>query len=449
MRLTATVTAVLVSTCALVWSAEPGADRERYWPQWRGPQATGVSSTATPPVEWSEGRNVRWKVETPGWGNSTPVVWGDRLYLTTAVATGESVPADSVPPPARAGGFRHPQVSSATEVQRFVVLAIERATGDLAWERSVGEGLPHEGRHEFGSFASPSPVTDGERVYASFGSRGLYALDMDGQVLWEKDLGDMTIKLGFGEGSSPALHEEKLLFAWDHEGQSFMVALDKRTGEEIWRVDRDEMTSWATPLVVEHGGGAQVVTSATGLVRSYDVETGSQIWQTAGMTLNAIPSPVVGDGVVYLTSGFRGNALLAIRLSEARGDLSDTGAIVWQLDRDTPYVPSPLLYEGKLYLLKRNSGVLSCLDARTGDQLYQERLPGVENVFASPVAADGRLYFTGREGTTLVIGTGPELEVLASNRLDEHFDASMALVDGDVYLRGRSHLYCISENEPE
>jgi outer membrane protein assembly factor BamB len=228
-----------------------------------------------------------------------------------------------------------------------------------------------------------------------------------------------------------------------------MLALDKRTGEEIWRVDRDEMTSWATPLVVEHGGRAQVVTSTTGLVRSYDVETGKQIWQTPGMTLNTIPSPVVGDGVVYLTSGFRGNALLAVRLSEARGDLAGTGAIAWRLDRDTPYVPSPLLYEGKLYLLKRNSGVLSCFDAGTGDQLYQERLPGIENVFASPVAADGRLYVTGREGTTLVIEPGRKLDLLASNRLDEHFDASMVLVDSDIYLRGRSHLYCISENRPE
>jgi outer membrane protein assembly factor BamB len=398
------------------------ADSDRFWPQWRGPLLTGVAPQGNPPVEWSETKNVKWKAEIPGQGSGTPVVWGDTIYLLTAV------PAAAPPGP-----------------QRFTILAIGRRDGRTIWQKVLREEVPHEGHHATNTFASASALTDGEHVYAFFGSRGLYALDLKGHVKWEKDLGDMNIKLGFGEAASPALHGDRLVVNWDHEGESFIVALDKRTGKELWRVPREERTSWTTPLVVEHAGRVQVITSATNRVRSYDLATGELVWQASGMTANAIPTPVHADGIVYLTSGFRGNALLAVKLAEARGDITNTPAVVWRYDRDTPYVPSPLLYGGQLYLLKGNSGVLSAFEARTGRKLYgEQRLEGVTNVYASPVGAAGRVYVAGRDGEVAVVAQGPEFKLLALNRLDDGFDASPVVVEGELYLRGRKSLYRIS-----
>tara|TARA_B000000460_G_scaffold220280_1_gene171754 strand:- start:569 stop:1339 length:771 start_codon:yes stop_codon:yes gene_type:complete len=251
---------------------------------------------------------------------------------------------------------------------------------------------------------------------------------------------------GFGEGTTPTLHGETLVVTWDHiGGQSFIVALDKRTGEERWRVNRDEIDTWATPLVVQHRGRAQVVAPAMDHVSSYDLETGEVVWQSRGTTMNAIPSPVHADGIVYVMSGYRGSNLQAIRLADAHGDITGTDALVWQLERDTPYVPSPLLYDDALYVIKSNDGILSVFDRLTGRPYYQlQRLEGVPNIFASPVGAAGRVYITGREGTTLVIRQGPSYEVMASNTLDDGFDASPAVVDNELYLRGYRHLYKIA-----
>lgn len=423
--------------------ARPGADPQRYWPQWRGPLMNGVAPHASPPVEWSETRNVRWKVAIPGKGSATPVVWGDRLYVLTAVP-GEKRAAAAAEPPGAAGG--PPRSLPPDTTQKFTVLALGRSDGKVLWERVVREEMPHEGTHATGSWASASAVTDGEIVFAHFGSRGLYALDADGKVLWEKDLGDMTVKMAFGEGSSPALGGDRLFVQWDHEGDSFIVALDRRTGRELWRQRREEKTSWASPLLVEHAGRTQVVTSATNKVRSYDAATGDLVWETTGMTQNAIPTPVNLDGLVILTSGFRGNALLAVKLAEARGDLAASQAVAWKLDRDTPYVPSPLLYGEELYFLKGNNGLLSCYNARTGERLYgPERLEGVPNVYASPVGADGRIYVTGREGQTAVVQRGSAFKLLATNVLEDGFDASPVAVDSELYLRGQRFLYRISE----
>jgi outer membrane protein assembly factor BamB len=408
----------------------------RYWPQWRGPHANGVSLTANPPLEWSETKNIRWKTEVPGRGSASPVVWGDRLFVLTAVPVG--VPGEASHAPR--GGLK------ARDVHRFMVLAIDRRNGRTLWERTAKEEQPHEPSHQDnGTWASSSAITDGAHVFAFFESRGLFAYDMEGKLLWQKDLGDKTMRNQFGEGSTPALHGNRLVVVWDHQGESFIVALDARSGEEIWRAKRDEIDSWATPLVVEHGGGAQVVTSGMNRLRSYDLETGAIVWHAAGLTMNPIPSPVASDGMVFATSGFRGNSLKAVRLADARGDITGSPAIAWTLDRDTPYVPSPLLYDGILYLLKTNSGVLSAYDAKTGTAHYQgQRLNGAPNVFASPVGAAGRVYIPGRDGTTAVIRHGPTFEVLAENALDDGFDASPALVDNEIYLRGYKSLYCIA-----
>lgn len=438
----------VVVFCVAMLAATTGAAQEaddstRFWPEWRGPLRTGVAPHGEPPVEWSESSHVRWKVPLPGLGSATPVIWEDRLFVLTAVPTVE--PAESGPGLFARLRRRIMGGVSATHVQRFLILAIDRHDGRVIWERVAREEAPHQGTHGTGTWASPSAVTDGEVVCASFGSRGVYCYDLDGNPLWATDLGDMRVKMSFGEGASPTLYRDLLIVPWDHEGESFIVAFDKRTGRERWRTARDERTSWSSPLVVELDEGAQVVTSATGAVRSYDLETGELLWWDEGVTQNAIPSPVSADGLVFVTSGYRGNRLAAIDLSLADGDISGSDAVVWSVDRNTPYVPSPLVHEGLLYVLKSNSGVLTTFDAPSGRLRYgPQRLNGIRNVYASPVAGAGRLYVSSREGTTVVLRTGPAFEVLATNTLDDGFDASPAIVGGEIYLRGRQFLYCIS-----
>ena len=418
-------------------------DASDNWHQWRGPAADGVAPHANPPLRWSNEENVAWRASIPGYGQSSPIVWGDLVFVTTAISVGMAPESHQLPDPE--GRERHPFVTPSTDVQQFRVLAIDRSTGGIAWTRTLRESVPHDGTHEDGSFASASPITDGELLFAHFGSNGLYALTLEGDFAWSADLGDMSVRRGFGEGASPAIHGDTLILTWDHHGESFIVAFDKTTGTEKWRTARDEITSWTTPLIVESGGRYQVVTSATQGVRGYDLENGTLLWESEGVTLNAIPSPVTADGLVFITSGYRGNVLRAIRLSEAKGDLSGSNAIVWSGDRDTPYVPSPLLYDGILYLIKSNSGILSALEAKTGRQLYLERLEDVPRVYASPVAAAGKVYIAGRDGATLVLAAGSNFEVLAINHLDDGFDTSPAIAGSDIYLRGKKTLYKIAE----
>ena len=328
-----------------------------------------------------------------------------------------------------------------------MIYAIDRKSGEINWQQTAVENLPHESTHPTGTWASNSPVTDGEHVYAYFGSQGLYCYDMQGSLQWKSDFGDMTIKLGFGEGSSPALHNDYLVINWDHERQSFLVALDKRTGKVRWKVKRDEKSSWSTPLIIDVNGSPQIITSATHRVRGNDLKTGALIWECGGMTDNVIPTPISNNGTLYVTSGFRGNALLAIRLSAAEGDITNSDAVLWRHDRDTPYTPSPLLYGNHLYFLKGNNGILTCLNAETGAPFYgPQRVEGMGDIYASPVGVDGRVYIVGRNGTTLVINHGNEYEVISRNVLDDEFSASPAIVGNEIYLRGRNALYCIAED---
>ncbi|HEX9722884.1 MAG TPA: PQQ-binding-like beta-propeller repeat protein, partial [Vicinamibacteria bacterium] len=338
--------------------------------------------------------------------------------------------------------------SPGTEaIHEFHVMALSRENGSTLWNQTARVERPHEGSRAEGTFASGSVVTEGENVIAFFGSRGLYCYDMNGNLRWEKDFGDMDIRNDFGEGATPALYGDTVVVTWDHQGPSFIVALNKNTGEETWRRDRDEVDTWATPLVVEHNGVAQVITAGTNRVRSYNLENGEILWEGDGLTANPIPSPVFADGVVYLMSGYRGNALRAIRLADAKGDVTGTSAVLWEHNRDTPYVPSPLLYENNLYFLKSNSAILTTIDARTGQPLYGPlRLEGLSEVYASPVGAAGRVYLLGRDGNTLVIENSPEFKILARNALDDGFDASPAIVGGEMYLRGYRNLYKIAAN---
>jgi len=438
----------LVGLSGPAFAAETDADAERYWPRWRGPHDNGVSPSGDPPIEWSETKNVRWKVAIPGEGSGSPIVWGDRIFVTSAIDTGETdgAPAEAEPSSAPRGRRRGPPNVSTSNLFSYDVFALRRSDGEILWRRTARREKPHEGRHPTGTYASNSAITDGKRLYAYFGSRGLYAYDLDGELLWEKDLGEMRTRFSFGEGSSPALWGDTLVVIWDHEGNSFIVALNTETGEELWRVDREEQTSWTTPLILDSGDGVQVVTTATRQTRSYDLETGELLWAARGVTNNAIPTPVEANGIVYVTSGFMGNALRAYRLTDALASGPDGATPIWEYDQDTPYVSSPLLYDGRLYFLKSNNAVLSVLDADTGEPVYtRQRVEGLTNVYSSLVGAAGRLYITDRKGHTVVIKSGDEYEVLASNTLDDAFDASAAIVDNEIYLRG-ANLYCIASD---
>lgn len=431
----------LALTVPFASADEKGPDPRTQWAQWRGPLATGVAPVGDPPTTWSETSNVRWKVDLPGRGLSTPIVWGDRVFITTSVPHGEEV----APPGGHAHGA-HDNLSPRRR-HRFVVMAFDRENGTLLWERTVRDRRPHEATHVTGSWASQSAVTDGKTLFVSFGSQGIYALDMQGQVLWEVDLVDMRTRHEHGEGSSPALHGETLVVNWDHQGDSFVVALDTKSGEPRWRVARDEITSWSTPLIVEHEGKAQVVVSATHRIRSYDLADGKLLWEASGLSRNVVASPVAADGYVYIGNSYDWQAMLAVRLAGASGDITKTENVVWTRDRDAPYVPSPILYDDRLCFLKHNQGVMICLEARTGKPVFgPSRLPGIRNVFASPVGAAGRIYVVDRNGNAVVIRHGDDFEVLARNRLEDSFTASPAIVGNALYLRGDHHLYCIAED---
>ena len=409
------------------------------WPSWRGPLGTGVSPDGDPPLEWSEEKNVRWKVEVPGLGHATPIVSGNRIYLASAVPVGPAID----PIPSRAPG-NHDNLP-VTHRQQFVALALDRADGKIVWQRVVKEALPEEAGHRSASLASASAVTDGERVFFHFGSYGLHALDPDGKPLWQADLGPMQALHGHGEGSSPVLHGDTLAVNWDHEGGSFVVVFDKRTGKERWRAPRAEPTSWATPITIEHGGRTQLVVSGTHRLRGYDLATGEVVWECGGLSDNVVASPVAGNGMVFAGSSYDKRAFLAVRLDGARGDVTGSDRVAWQRTRGTPYVPSPLLYGEALYFLSHYQGILTRVDAKSGaDRPGAMRLDGIENVYASPVAAAGRIYVTDLDGLTVVLEHAETRRILARNQLRESFSASAAIAGRELFLRGRRSLYCLA-----
>jgi outer membrane protein assembly factor BamB len=430
-----------------MWLGVLPALADGNWLQWRGPLANGVAPDADPPLEWSETQNVRWKVPIPGDGLSVPLVADRLVFIQTAVPVGEAVAETDAPEPERRGrgGRRRP---APTQVHKFDVLALDRQTGKTVWRTTVREMVPHEGSHRDGSLAPASPVTDGKHLYACFGSRGLYCLDMQGNVRWEKDLGDMSTRNGFGEGSSPVLAGDLLVVNWDHEGDSFIVALDAATGDERWRRPRDdERTSWATPLIVFDEKTQLAIVPGTERIRAYELATGKVRWSCGGLGSNCVPCPVDADGTLILMSGHRQPGLVAIDYRGATGDLTGGPRVRWTLDKGTPYVPSPLLYDDTLYFLQRNKNILSCHEPRTGKPHYdQQRLGAIDGVYASPVGAQDRVYIVGRNGVTCVLRRGPKFEVLATNRLEDTFDTSPALAGGELYLRGRKHLYCVARD---
>ena len=430
-----TTAAALLATAGALSAATP------QWFQWRGPLANGVAPLANPPVEWSERKNVRWKVALPGKGHSSPIVFGDRVYVMAATPVG----AEQKPVHDSAPGV-HDSVP-VTHQHQYIVMALDRKDGRVLWKKVVREEWPHEGGHETGSPASNSPITDGQLIYAFFGSRGLYCLDTNGAVKWQADLGKMQTLHAHGEGSSPVLHGDMLIVNWDHEGSSFLYAFDKRTGQQRWKVARDEKTSWSTPLVVEVEGKPQIVVSATKRVRGYDLATGALLWECAGLTDNVVSSPVYWRGILIAGNSYYSQAMVAIRLAGAKGDLTATTNLVWKINRLTPYVSSPLLYDDTLYHIRHTQNILVRLDPAPGEFRGEPlRLDGIRDfIFSSPVGAAGRIYITARDGTTVVLRHDKENAALAVNHLDDSFSASAALVGQDLYLRGEKFLYCLAE----
>lgn len=434
--------ALLASCLAAAARGDEKPAAEKNWPRWRGPLGTGVSPEGDPPVEFSETKNVRWKTALPGKGHSTPVVWGEHIFVTAAARVG-----DKLEKPFYSGRPGAHDNLPVTHRYDYFVLAVNRGTGKIRWRKSLNQLVPEEGAHYTASLASASAVTDGEHVLAHFGSAGLFCLDFDGDLVWKSELGQMQTKHGHGEGSGPALYGDTVLVNWDHEGDSFIVALDKRSGKQRWRKRRDEVTSWSTPLIIEHDGKPQAIVSGSNRVRGYDLATGEVLWECGGLAQNIVASPVYGNGMVFVGSSYEKRSLLAIRLAGAKGDITETENVAWRRMRGTPYVPSPLLYGETLYFLTHYQAILTGVDAATGeDAPGAMRLDGLRNIYASPVGASDRIYVTDLDGMTAVISHGEKPKLLALNRLNDSFAASAAIVGGELFLRGEKFLYCIAED---
>lgn len=417
-------------------------DKEKLdnWHHWRGPLATGESPKGDPPIQWDEKTNVLWKAELKGKGSATPIIWGDRVFVVTAEPTGRKIEPEKRP---RVDPKFERKTKAPDEYYRFIVMCFDRASGAKKWEKVAAEQVPHEGTHDTHSYAAGSPTTDGKLLYVSFGSFGIFCYDFEGNLQWQREIGRMTTRLGWGEAVTPVIHGDSLLLNWDQEADSRLVCLNARDGKTIWETPRDEKTSWNTPLVVEHKGTTQVILNGTNRVRSYDLANGKTIWECAGMTVNAIPSPLVKDGVAYVVSGYRGAASVAVPL-DSKGEVADS-KVVWRYNKGTPYVPSPLLSGERLWFTERNAQVLTVLNLKTGKPVIEEeRLPTVTSFYSSPAAAAGRIYFIDQRGTALVLKDSDKLEVLSTNRLPDAFDASPAIVGKQLLLRGEKYLWCIA-----
>lgn len=422
----------LVSCCLLAALAASASN----WPQWRGPGSSGVSEEANLPLEWAPGKNIQWKTELPGRGHSSPVVWGDRIFLTAAVEgaviEGKRAPVHKL----NGEPWVHPDSAGANRRHTLKVLAIRRQTGQILWERTAYEGPVFDDRHKKASYASSTPVTDGRYVYAWFGAEGLYAYDFEGRLVWKHAAGTVA-NMGLGDGSSLVLHQNLVVVQCDQDfdgAGSFVLAVDKNTGKQAWKAQRNDPASWATPLVIPTPAGPGLIVSSSKRVVTYDPLTGKELWTAPGTAGHAIPNAVTGHGMVFVSAGYPSKKALGLKLD---------GSVVWQYEKGTAYVPSPILYGGYLYLMT-DKGLLSCLDAATGKVRYEGgRVPVPATFTASPVAFDGKILITSEDGDTFVIKAGPVHEVLGKNSVGEAVYSSPAISEGSIFLRGSKSLFCI------
>lgn len=439
MRANRPLIAVLYGLCLLAGGlgtlsgAELGAELE--WPHWRGPNENGVVKSGTPPIEWGGTKNLAWMSSLPGTGASTPIIAGKRLFVVSAEET-DTRPANPVP--------KHPDALTEPpqRLYRFWLIALNSLTGDLISKTLITEAVPHEGHHRTNTYAGGSPVTDGKRLFVSLGSRGIYAFDLDGERLWSRELGQIRTRRGWGEASTPALRDDHLIIPWDQEDASRLVNLDAKTGEIRWEVPRSEPSNWSTPVFVPAKGSVQVVLNGTERARGYDLQSGTALWAVGSLSVNAIPTPIFDERFVFCLSGYRKSVIYAVPRS-ARGDLTDTDQVAWTYHRDTPYVASPLLYRGRLYMTKGLGSRLSILNPESGQPFVEAvQLPGLTNVYASPIGANGYVYIVDREGNTAVLRAGDSLDVVQVNRIQDTVDASPVVVGDRLYLRSWSAVYC-------
>ncbi|XZE19230.1 FG-GAP-like repeat-containing protein [Pirellulaceae bacterium SH449] len=421
---------------------QAATSRTDNWTQWRGPTADGrAGDKAKPPTEWDKSTNIAWTVDLLGEGSATPIVLGNQIFVLSAVKTDRKSPKPIV-------NDERAKTTPDESYYQFVVSSYDRNSGTTLWQRIVVEDVPHEGKHETHTYAAGSPITDGERLYFSFGSRGVFCYSLNGEPVWNLALGNMRTRNGWGEAVTPALTDDSLIINWDQEEGSFITAIDKRTGKIRWKTDRTgEVTSWNTPFVTSFDGKQQIVVNGTGAVKSYDAKNGSILWECGGQTVNAIPTPIRFNDSVICMSGYRGSLACAIPL-DAQGDVTGSTTLNWKITQGTPYVPSPILSGSRLLFTAGNTNALSCVDATTGKPLLERmRLNGIGSMYASPILANGHFYFTSREGTTVVIKDNESLEIVAVNVLDDVIDASPVAVDDQLFLRSWNKLYCI-ENAP-
>jgi outer membrane protein assembly factor BamB len=444
-----TLGAVCAACLAASASAAPAPSPSYNWPQWRGPAGQGISTDSRVPLEWSATDNVLWKTPIPGRGHSQPIVWGDRLFLTTAIE-GEVVPgAQAVKHMNEGEEFLHPDSIGANRKHTFKVLSLDAESGKLLWERTAWEGTPFDDRHKKSSFASPTPVTDGKLVFAYFGTEGLYVYDFGGKLAWKAMPGKIAT-LGMGVATSPVLHGDLVILQCDEDGgqASFIVAYDKKSGREAWRQARPVQVSWSTPVLVtaRENGRTELVTTGNEWVIAYEPATGKELWRTKGVAANAIPSAVTGPDLVVVSAGYPDKVAMAIRPGGS-GDITGTPRILWKYAKGTAYVPSPILVGDYVYLVT-DKGLVTCLDARTGEVKYEgARVPVPATFTASPVAIDDRLVWVSEDGDAYVIKPGPQHEVLRTNPLGEPVYASPAIAQGRIFIRGAQHLYCIGKKK--
>ena len=435
----------------LPWSALSASENAsnhdaRGWARLRGPQGSGIAAAdKEPPLNWGVTDNVLWKTAIEGRGHSSPIVWGDRIFVTTAIE-GDAIPGASAPVHTYAGQeFKHPQSLGSNRHHTMKVIAVDALSGEIVWQKTAYAGRVYDDRHARSSYASPTPVTDGERVYAYFGPEGVYAYDLDGEPQWERDIGKVK-SVGLGVGSSPILYGRLLIIQADEDSgdDSFIVALDTDTGNDVWRTERPVQASWTTPVLVEHEGKPQLITSGNEFVIGYDPETGREIWRATGLLNNAIHMPLLIDDLVIFTSGYPEKVSFALELGQS-GELS-ADSIAWRYEKGTAYVPSNLLYDGLLYLTN-DGGVMTCLDARTGEVIYEGGRADIRGRYtASLVGASGRILMVNEDGDAVWIKAGREYEVLSTNSLDEPVFATPAIVGDRIYIRAASHLYAIGES---
>lgn len=418
------------------------------WPQWRGPGASGVSTEKNLPTEWSDTKNVRWKTAIPGRGHSSPIIWGKTIFLTTSIEGPIAPGAKAVTHIRRGVEYRHPDSVGGDHSYTIKVLCLDRETGKILWERTAYEGAVYDDRHRKNTFASGTPVTDGRYVWTLFDAEGVYCYDFDGKLVWKTSLGKFA-KMGMGNGMSPVLYENLLILQCDQEDGgpgSFITALDKLTGKEVWRVPRTQRKTWATPVLVRTPQRTELIASGAESTVSYDPATGKELWSSEGVVSHAIPSAVTGHGMVFVSGGSSGQPKLAIGIRlGGSGNLKGTPYVVWKYNKGTAYVPSPILYGDYLYLMT-DGGIITCLEATTGKVKYEGgRVPVPATFSSSPVAFDDKILLTSEDGDTFVIKAGPAYEVIRTNSLGEPVYASIAISAGRLFIRGDKHLYCIGK----